>query len=158
MSITFCDAQDSTEAQPAVSASDSTGLGGLGFGSEVDFPAGLPGFPGARRFRLEDLGESLRPFVRLRLVSEPEIAFTVVAPGLLFPDYSVEIDDDHQSALGLTSADDVVTLIMITVPQPPQPPTANLLGPIVVNRHTGAAAQVVQHKSTYKVAEGLPSR
>ncbi len=122
----------------------------------IEFEAGLPGFPSARRFRLEDLGEALRPFRRLRSLGEPDISFTVVEPGLLFPDYSVEIDDEHQASLGITSADDVVTLVLITVPRPPLPATANLLGPIVINRRTGAAAQVVQHRSVYKVAQPLP--
>lgn len=131
--------------------------GGLDEGSVVEFGAGLPGFPDARRFRVEDLGESLRPFARLRSLGEPEIGFTVVAPGMLYPDYSVEIDDEHQAALGIADESDVVTLVLITVPRPPLPPTANLLGPIVVNRRTGAAAQVVQHRSNYRVAEPLPS-
>lgn len=155
MSITCCDAPVAS-ADTALSVFDPAGLAGLGEGTEIEFAAGLPGFPGSRRFRLEDLGPNLRPFSRLRYLGEPEISFTVVSPGLLFPDYTIEIDDDHQLALGLEGVQDVVTLIMITVPQPPQPPTANLLGPIVVNRRTGSAAQVVQHKSTYRVAEPLP--
>jgi flagellar assembly factor FliW len=136
---------------------DDTVPGGLGTDTVVEFAAGLPGFPDARRFKLEPLGDELRPFARLRSLGEPAISFTVVPPGLLFGDYSVEIDDDHQTALGIESADDVVTLVLITVPRPPQPPTANLLGPIVVNRRTGAAAQVVQHRSDYRVAEPLPA-
>ena len=149
MSITFCDAQDSVAMTGAI--------GGLDEGTVIEFAAGLPGFPAARQFRVEDLGEALRPFARLRSVGEPEIGFTVVDPGLLYPDYSVEIDDEHQSALGISDPADVVTLVMITVPRPPQPPTANLLGPIVINRRTGAAVQVVQHRSSYRVAEPLPT-
>ena len=122
----------------------------------IEFEAGLPGFPAARRFQLEDLGENLRPFRRLRSIGEPEISFTVVEPGLLFRDYSIEIDDEHQASLGISSAEDVMTLVLITVPRPPLPPTANLLGPIVINKRTGAAAQVVQHRSNHKVAEPLP--
>ena len=129
---------------------------GIDVATIIEFAAGIPGFPTARRFQLEDLGEALRPFQRLRSVGEAEVSFTV-APAGLFPDYSVEIEDDHQVALDVSSADDVVVFVVITVPKPPMPPTANLLGPIVVNRHTGAAAQVVQHKSNYKVAEPLPA-
>lgn len=122
----------------------------------IEFEAGLPGFPAARRFLLEDLGPNLRPFRRLRSVAEPEISFTVAEPGLLFPDYTVEIDDEHQAGLGIAGAEDVMILVLITVPRPPLPPTANLLGPIVINKRTGAAAQVVQHRSSYNVANPLP--
>lgn len=136
----------------------ATGPQGIAPGTEevvLDFVAGLPGFPNSRRFRVEDLGESVQPFARIRLVEEPTIAFTVVPPGLLFPNYTVEIDEDHVTQLGLNSADDVVTLVIVTIPQPPQPPTANLLGPIVINRVTRLAAQVVQHRSSYGVAEPI---
>jgi flagellar assembly factor FliW len=154
LSITCCDAP--LDRDDLLTVLDPSGLGGLGEGREIEFAAGLPGFPGPRRFRLEDLGPNFRPFCRLRSLSDPEISFTVVTPGLLFPDYSVEIDDDHQAALAIEGLEDVATLVMITVPQPPQPPTANLLGPIVVNRRTGSAAQVVQHRSTHSVAVPLP--
>ena len=119
----------------------------------IDFVAGLPGFPASRQFVVEDLGAHVQPFCRIRSLAEPAIAFTVAPPGLLFPDYSVEIDEDHVVQLGLNSAEDVVTLVIVTIPQAPQPPTANLLGPIVINRTTRSAAQIVQHQSSYGVAE-----
>ena len=157
MSITCCDPRDE-QIGFCMDLFDPAGLAGLGEGTEITFAAGLPGFAEARRFLVEDLGPALRPFSRLRsLGGGPEIAFTVVPPGLLYPDYTVEIVSDDQTALGIESAEDVVTLVMITPPHPPQPPTANLLGPIVVNRRTGAAAQIVQHKSDYRVAEPLPA-
>lgn len=137
----------------------ATGPQGLGTpnGEEIilEFVAGLPGFPASRRFKVEDLGERLRPFCRIRSLTEPSIAFTVVPPGVLFPQYSVKIDEEHVSQLQLDSADDVITLVIVTTPPSPQPPTANLLGPIVVNRHTRSAAQVVQHHSSYGVAEPI---
>src|SRR5579875_329134 len=123
---------------------------------DVVFAAGLPGFPGAHRFRLEELDEHLRPFRRLRSLDEPAISFIVVEPWLVFADYPVEIDEENQASLGVSSPEELLTLVFITVPLPPLPPTANLLGPIVINRRTGAAAQVVQHRSSYSVAQPLP--
>lgn len=149
MSIAFC-------RDPH--ADRTSGLAaGLAEGTVADFAAGLPGFPAARRFRLEGLGQDMRPFARLRSVDEPSIAFVVVDPGLLYRDYGAEIDGERRAALGISGPEDMATLVMITVPRPPLPPTANLLGPLVVNRRTGAAAQVVQHRSGYGVAEPLPA-
>ena len=129
------------------------GLAGL---SKLTFASGLPGFPEVRDFELSVLAEDFLPFARLQSTDQPGVGFTVVAPGLLYPDYSIEIDDEDQEALGVRSSDDVVTMVMVTVPRPPATPSANLLGPIVVNRFTGAAAQVVQYRSSYRVAEALP--
>jgi len=124
-------------------------------GGVLEFAAGIPGFPGARRFRLERLAPELEPFCLMRSVEEEAIAFVLVPPGELFPDYAVEIDDQHVAGLGLESADDAAVLVVVTLGDPP---TANLLGPLVANRHSGAAAQVVQYQSDYRAAEPLEGR
>jgi flagellar assembly factor FliW len=85
-------------------------------------------------------------------VEEPTISFVLVAPGGPFPDYTIEIDEQHVANLGLESAEDAMVMTIITVGQPP---TANLLGPLVVNRRTRVAAQVVQYQSNYRAAEPL---
>lgn len=118
----------------------------------ITFAAGLPGFPDARRFRLEALSPNLAPFTKLRTVEGPDVAFTVIEPARLFSDYTIEIDEEHRRALGIETSADVLILVLVTVPKPPAPPTVNLLGPVVINRRTGAAAQVVQHRSNYRVA------
>ncbi|HUO47457.1 MAG TPA: flagellar assembly protein FliW [Acidimicrobiales bacterium] len=121
----------------------------------LEFATGLPGFPDDRRFVLENLGPALEPFCRMRSIDHPDICFTVVPPGTLVPDYTVEIDIESVERLGLTSAEDAVILAIVTLAMAPEPPKMNLLGPIVVNRHTRAAAQVVQHGSSYGVAVPL---
>jgi flagellar assembly factor FliW len=121
----------------------------------LSFATGLPGFPTARTFALEQLGPQLEPFARLRCLELPEVAFTVMPPGVLFPDYAVVVDEESVERLGIQSADDVVILAIVTLSVPPEPPKVNLLGPIVVNRRTLDAAQVVQHGSSYGVAVPL---
>jgi flagellar assembly factor FliW len=121
-------------------------------GVVLDFANGIPGFPAAREFALEDLGADLEPFCRMRSLDDQGVSFLLVPPGIFFPDYSVEIDEEHVEKLGLGSADDTVVLAIVTLAKPPDSPTCNLLGPVVVNRRSLAAAQVVQHRSNYGVA------
>ncbi|HXQ62580.1 MAG TPA: flagellar assembly protein FliW [Acidimicrobiales bacterium] len=121
----------------------------------LDFGGGIPGFPASRHFAIESLAPELQPFCVMRSVDETGISFVLVPPGALFPDYTIEIDEQHVATLGLESADDAVVLAIVTLGQPP---TANLLGPLVVNRRTRAAAQVVQYQSSYRAAEPLASR
>jgi flagellar assembly factor FliW len=123
---------------------------------ELHFASGLPGFPGVRRFVLVRLGDELSPFSVLRSIDDeggPE--FVVTHPGLFFPDYAPEIDDDTAGRLELESADDALLLVIVTVGEPVSASTANLLGPIVVNRHTRAAAQAVLGNSGYATREAL---
>ena len=127
---------------------------------ELHFAGGLPGFPDVRRFALVRLGGELSPFSVLRnLDNSPEhpsgIEFVVTHPGLFFPDYEPEIDDDTANRLELKSADDALLLVIVTVADPVADSTANLLGPIVVNRHTRAAAQAVLGSSGYATREAL---
>jgi flagellar assembly factor FliW len=123
---------------------------------ELHFASGLPGFPDARRFVLVRLGDDLSPFSVLRSLDNPtDLEFIVTHPGLFFPDYAPEVDDDTADRLELKSADDALLLVIVTVTDPVAASTANLLGPIVVNRHTRAAAQAVLGASGYNTREAL---
>ena len=122
---------------------------------ELEFSAGLPGFPEARRFVLARLGDADSPFSMLRSLDEPELEFVVAPPGMFFPDYEPEIDDSVAGRLGLDTADDALLLVIITVAEQPANSTANLLGPIVVNRHTRSAAQAVLDAGRYATKEAL---
>jgi flagellar assembly factor FliW len=121
-------------------------------GAVLDFGGGIPGFPASRHFKLEKLAPELQPFCVMRSVDDTGISFVLVAPGAVFPDYTIEIDEQHVANLELASADDAMVLTIVTLGHPP---TANLLGPLVVNRRTRTAAQVVQYQSSYRVAEPL---
>jgi flagellar assembly factor FliW len=59
-------------------------------------------------------------------------------------DYSPELFDDDAAALGIETAADALVFNVVTVRNPEQGrTTVNLVGPIIVNRHTGASRQVV---------------
>jgi len=130
---------------------EATGAAAL---AVIEFPEGLPGFPEARRFRLEPLEEGLEPFLSLRSYDLPGLEFVVVAPGEIFSDYVIDIPQPDVERLSLEGADDVVVLTIVTVARPP---TANLLGPLVVNRRTAQARQVVLANSSYEVCTPLPA-
>jgi flagellar assembly factor FliW len=123
---------------------------------ELHFAGGLPGFPDARRFVLVRLGDEASPFSVLRSLDDgTDLEFVVTHPALFFPDYEPEIDDDTATRLELASADDALLLVIVTVADPVAASTANLLGPIVVNRHTRAAAQAVLGNAGYATREAL---
>ncbi|HET6792930.1 MAG TPA: flagellar assembly protein FliW [Acidimicrobiales bacterium] len=120
----------------------------------IEFPDGLPGFPQARHFRLQPLDPDLAPFAALRSQDLEGLEFVVVPPGAVFEDYTVEVPDDDANRLDLREADDAVVMVIVTVSRPP---TANLLGPLVVNRRTGRGRQVVMVGSDYDVRTPLPA-
>ena len=118
---------------------------------EIVFPAGIPGFPFAHRFTLVWWGDEHSPFSILASLDESDLEFLVVPPLAFFPLYTPEIDDDVADRLGIENEDDVILLVIVTTGDEPGAATANLMAPIIVNRHTRQAAQVV-------LAEEFPLR
>ena len=123
---------------------------------ELSFESGLPGFPDARRFVLVRLGGDDSVFSVLQgLDDDGRAEFVVVPPGIFFPDYEPEIDDDIAARLELETADDALLLVIVTVAESVANSTANLLGPVVVNRHTRAAAQALLDPARYSTKAPL---
>lgn len=122
---------------------------------QIEFPAGLPGFPNAHRFELAPWGPAGSPFLMLTSSDDPEVGFIVVAPWVFYPDYEFELDAGAAERLGLAKADDAVVFSVVTLRDRPEDSTVNLLGPIVVNRFSHEAAQVVLPNSGYSVRAPL---
>jgi flagellar assembly factor FliW len=107
------------------------------------FAAGLPGFAGTHRFALIEAFGCESPFALLRSVEDPDLAFVVTHSAPFFPNYSIDLDDAEVERLGLVTSDDAIVLLIVTLGSTLEDSTANLLGPIVVNRTTCEAMQVV---------------
>jgi flagellar assembly factor FliW len=122
---------------------------------EINFPAGLPGFPSARRFELAPWGPAGSPFLLLSSVDDPNVGFVVVPPWVFYPEYEFELDNGMAERLGLQQAEDAIVFAVVTLRDRPEDSTLNLLGPIVVNRFTHEAAQVVLPSAGYSVRAPL---
>ena len=108
----------------------------------------MPGFPAHREFVLVRLNDDglLYAFTSIQ---DPELRFLVAPPEPFFPDYAPEIENEVFSALNTRDADRLLLLTVITAGV--EETTANLLAPIVVDRDTMRAMQVVLSGSGYPV-------
>jgi flagellar assembly factor FliW len=122
---------------------------------EIRFAAGLPGFPHVHLFHLKPWGPPGSPYLLLRAVDDPDVGFVVVPPWVFYPEYEFDLDDASAERLGLAVSDDAIVLAVVTLRDRPEEATLNLLGPIVVNRHTHEAAQIVLPTSSYSVRAPL---
>jgi flagellar assembly factor FliW len=121
----------------------------------IRFAAGLPGFPDVHDFHLAPWGPPGSPYLQLRAVDNRDVGFVVVPPWVFYPDYEFDLDDATAEHLGLGVADDAIVLAVVTLRDRPDEATLNLLGPIVVNRHTHEASQVVLPTTSYSVRAPL---
>ena len=115
----------------------------------------LPGFPEARDFSLEPVEEQAGLLSILRSTDQPSLEFVVALPEAFFADYTPELDDTTAERLGLTSAEDALVLVILTVAERIEQTTANLMAPIVVNRKTGEALQALLVSSGYDIRTPL---
>ena len=76
-------------------------------------------------------------------------------PWVFYPEYEFDLDNGTAERLGLDVADDAVVFAVVTLRERPEDSTLNLLGPIVVNRLTHEAAQVVLPTTSYSVRAPL---
>ncbi|MEU4423711.1 flagellar assembly protein FliW [Actinoplanes sp. NPDC024001] len=108
----------------------------------------MPGFPAHREFVLVRLNEEglLYAFTSL---DNPELRFLVAPPEPFFPDYAPEIENEVFAALNTKDPDRLLLLTVITAGT--EETTANLLAPIVVDRDSMRAMQVVLTGSNFPV-------
>ena len=111
--------------------------------SSLHLPLGIVGFPQLTEAEIVFVEEEL-PFMRLHSKGEEAIHFLVINPVGILPDYQVELMDADAEYLDIQSSDDVLLLNIAKVnSSSPLKITLNLIGPIVVNRKTRKAKQVV---------------
>lgn len=117
-------------------------------GQVLTFPRGLLGFESHRQFRLVRQPE-WEPFAKLQSVEDPRLSFVVAPPRVFAPDFMMRVDPLEVGELGLRDAAQADLWAIVTIPDDPRRMSANLQGPIVVNRTNSKAKQVVLTRSPY---------
>ncbi len=115
----------------------------------LHFPSGVPGFPAARTFSMSTWGEEPSPFSVIECSEVEGLRFVVVPPVVFFPSYEPQLGPDVYAAVDAAGRDDVTVMVILTLHPRPEDTTANLLGPLVVNRATGRAVQAVLSASGF---------
>ena len=117
----------------------------------IEFSAPIPGFPDHRRFVLVRTTDDGLIY-SLCSVDDPDVRFLVVPPAPFFPDYAPEVGDAVIEQLASTRPEeDLLVLLVVTVGERADDATANLLAPVMLDRSTRRAVQVV-------LDENLPVR
>ncbi len=124
----------------------------------VDFPRGLPGFEDRRRFLALHF-EDTRPLVFLQSLEEPGLCFLTLPVLAIDPGYRLRVENDDRELVGLALGrplrigEDVLCLAVLSIRE--TGPTANLLGPVVINLRNHKAVQAVAADSEYSHQHAL---
>jgi len=116
----------------------------------INFPFGLPGFPETTRYALLECA-GLKPFLCLQCLDQADLAFAVIDPMTLVPDYQVgPVNSTILKELDTENLRDLQTLVIVTIPPgKPQEIVANLMAPLLINPRRRLAKQVVLESSKY---------
>lgn len=107
----------------------------------IQMPLGLFGFEEVKRYVL--LGKpGEEPFLWLQMLEKPNLAFLVIPATEIAREYQPDISRDDVEFLGLSEPVDALVYNIVTLRGNGRA-TVNLKGPVVLNRYTLTAKQVV---------------
>jgi flagellar assembly factor FliW len=115
----------------------------------LTFPEGVIGFEGISDYFLIDSKEG--PFYWLQSAQHAELAFLLINPRLFVDDYKLQVRSEELQLLQPESEDDLLDFAIVTVPEDHDKISANLMGPVVVNRRTRVGMQVISENDSYGV-------
>lgn len=118
----------------------------------ITFPRGILGFEDCRRFHLVRHPE-WEPLAKLQSIDQPRLSFVLAPPRLFVADYSVRIDPLEVAELEIRNVRDAETWAIVTVPDDPRQMSANLQGPLIINRASGKGKQVVLTRTQYSTQQ-----
>jgi flagellar assembly factor FliW len=119
---------------------------------KIVFPYGLFGFEELKDYILLDAER--QPFYWLQSMEEEQVAFILVNPFLFRPDYEVNISNEELAEIGIRSPEKALILSIVTIPGD-SPMTANLQGPLIINRDNRTGKQAVLSDARWKTRHDI---
>jgi len=114
---------------------------------------GLFGFENYIEYVLLDAEHE--PFFWLQSLDEKEIAFILINPFFFRKDYEVNVTNEDLAEIGIIAPENALIFVIVTIPQDGSPMTANLQGPLIINKETMTGMQAVLSDSKWKTRHDI---
>ncbi|MFP3041786.1 flagellar assembly protein FliW [Treponema primitia] len=121
----------------------------------ISFPRGILGFEPVKEYILLDAER--QPFYWLQALDVEQVAFILINPFLFRPDYELDINDEELRDIGLSGPEKALIFSVVTIPPDGGPMTANLQGPLIINRETRSGKQAVLTDLRWKTKHDIMS-
>lgn len=122
--------------------------------SILNFPEGVPGFERLKRYGLVQVDEEA-PFLRLLSLDEPAVAFVILNPMSIWPDYKPQLGQEELQGLELANDEDLELYCIVTLNSDAKHVTVNLKGPIAINTVSMTARQIILMDDKYSTKHAL---
>jgi flagellar assembly factor FliW len=115
----------------------------------LTFANGLFGFEDETSFLLLPFAGGRHQLLCMQSVQTQGLAFVVMNPFALRPDYTPVLQENELKSLGVTDSCDLGYYVLCMVKKPVAESTVNLRCPVAVNPETRAARQVILEDDRY---------
>jgi flagellar assembly factor FliW len=121
----------------------------------ITFPTGLVGFDDEQEFLILPFAGSENHMLCLQSVQTSALAFVMLDPFSLLPDYTPALQDTELRLLGVDDPHVLFFYVLCAVKNPVSSSTVNLKCPIVVNPDTQEARQIIMETTAYEMRHPL---
>lgn len=109
----------------------------------IHFPNGIFGFETEKEFALLSFTDEGDFMLCMQSVHDPFLAFTLLNPFPIMPDYRPRLLEDELRQMGVERSEDLCYYVLCRVSDPISQSSVNLRCPIVLNDITRQARQVI---------------
>ncbi len=121
----------------------------------VHVPTGIPGFREKKKFVFLQREDTV-PFYLFQCVEDPNLAFIVIEPTKVFPDYTIDKELLEKYVSWDFDKEELSCFVIVTIPKGnPEKMTANFIGPLVINNDRKEGLQVILENSSYSHQQTL---
>ena len=120
---------------------------------KITFPQGLLGFESYKDYVILDAEQ--QPFYWLQSIDMEQIAFVLINPFIFRPDYEMNIENEELLPIGISDPGKAIIFSIVTIPADGSPMTANLQGPLVINRDSRLGTQAILTDSRWKTKHDI---
>jgi len=121
---------------------------------KVKIPQGLFGFEDNKDYVLVDDSDH-GPFIWLQSLDDKDLAFILINPFFFRKDYEANVTDEELAEIGLKSHENALVFVIVTIPQDGSSMTANLQGPIIINKENMTGMQAILSDTKWKTKHDI---
>jgi flagellar assembly factor FliW len=120
----------------------------------VTFPSGIPGFEKNTEYVLVQIPDYI-PFEWLVCIDGSRVRFAIINPMLFKPDYAPAMTKSHLEGLSIEKPEDILLYSIVTISDNPMKSTANLIGPVLINKVKRIGKQIIIDDGRYGTQEPI---
>ncbi|MBN2333739.1 MAG: flagellar assembly protein FliW [Deltaproteobacteria bacterium] len=114
----------------------------------IQFKGGLFGFTNLTRYTMIPHRDH-SPFIWLQSLEQADLAFPLIDPHLIYPDYLLEVSRDQADELGIEDEEAVKIFVVVAMEKKASRMHLNMQGPIIINQLNRFAKQIVDEQCSY---------